>query len=163
MGRMDVIRKLKETGDYATTMWRIGRAFGAIIIGVLLIVAMTQLDDQYATLNERAVAEVIEIDGHMIDLEYEYEGETYTSKTIVTDASDYDIGDEVKVKFSENEPDVAVLTGKDQFNIYDTLGKIMMGVGGIFILVGVIRIIPNIKYLVSKLSDLTEKSDDDED
>lgn len=163
MSRMDVIRKLKETGDYATTMWRIGRAFGAIVIGVLLIVAMTKLDDQFAALNERAVAEVIEIDGHMIDLEYEYEGETYTSKTIVKDASDYRIGDEVKVKFSENEPDVAVLTGKDQFNIYDTLGKIMMGVGGIFILFGVIRIVPNIKYLVSKLSDLTEKSDDDED
>ena len=163
MSRMDVIRKLKETGDYATTMWRIGRAFGAIIIGVLLLVAMTQLDDQYATLNERAVAEVIEIDGHTIDLEYEYEGETYTSKTIVKDSSDFDIGDEVKVKFSEDEPSVAVLTGKDQFNIYDTLGKIMMGVGGIFILVGVIRIVPNIKYLVSKLSDLTEKSDDDED
>lgn len=154
--------KIKETSDYATTMWRIGRAFGAIVIGVLLIVAMTQLNDQFATLNERAVAEVIEIDGHMIDLEYEYEGETYTSKTIVKDASDYRIGDEVKVKFSEDEPDVAVLTGKDQFNIYDTLGKIMMGVGSIFILVGVIKLVPNVKYLVAKISDLTEKTDDED-
>lgn len=156
--------KLSDTKDFATTMWRIGRAVGAIFIGICLILTMNKLDDQYKSLKEKADAEVISVDSHFIELEYEYEGITYTSKTIVKNEREFDVGDEVRVKFSDDEPSVAVLAGSDQYNTYSVLAKVMMVVGLVFILIGVINFIPNLKYLLGRIKDLSEPDNNhDED
>ena len=153
MDSKDVVEKLKTTGDYASTIWRIVRAFGLIILGVLMIVAMTRVDNQYADMNEVTTAQIVSVEKHQINFEYEYEGKEYSFKTIVKDEADFEVGDEIEIQFSENDPSVAVPTGKDHFNVLNFLSKILMVVGGICIIIGVIKIIPPIKYYVSKLSE----------
>lgn len=147
--------KIKDSAEIVSTFWHIGRAIAAIIVGFSIIACMNLLDEQYEGLNERATAEVISVESHIIEVEYEFEDDIYQSKTIVKDSSDYAVGDKVKVKFNEDEPGVAVLTGSSQYNTYTVLAKVFMVVGAGFILFGVIRLVPNLKFVISRLKDLT--------
>lgn len=154
--------KVKEAGEFAFSLWHFGRAIGAIVIGISMIMCMGLLDEEYEGMTERAYAIITSVDTPAVEMKYEFEGEEYQVRTLVKDTSDFDEGDKVRIRFNEDQPEVAVLVGSEQYNVYSILSKVFMVVGGIFIIVGVVRIIPSIRFFVSKLKDTVHTDYEDE-
>ena len=79
--------KVKEAGEFAFSLWHFGRAIGAIVIGISMIMCMGLLDEEYEGMTERAYAIITSVDTPAVEMKDEFEGEEYQVRTLVKDTS----------------------------------------------------------------------------